>query len=51
MYSGIIQTVITKRLPELDYRKPSDRITGEESATLAFDSNKEIEFDRLLDLI
>jgi hypothetical protein len=59
MYSGIIQTAITKRLPlELDYREPSDRTTAEGRAALAFDSNKnngddpkEIEFDRLLDLI
>lgn len=59
MYSGIIQTAITKRLPlELDYRKPSDRTTGEGRAALAIESNRnndddpqEIEFYRLLDLI
>jgi len=59
MYSGIIQTSITKRLPlELEYRKPSEGTTGDGRAPLAFDGNKnhgddplEIEFYRLLDLI
>jgi hypothetical protein len=57
MYSGIIQTAITKRLPlELDYRQPSDSKTGimfQESTPGNTEYRdrprpQEIEFDRRL---
>jgi len=57
MYSGIIQTAITKGLPlELDYRQPADAKTGiifQESAPGSTEYRdrpdpQEIEFDRRL---